>query len=200
MFDFDGTLVDSNGIKRRAFESCFRDLKRRRREVIAYCVDHPHLTRTEKFGHVYEKIIGLPYSRKIEEKLRGRFEAGTTRQIVRAAAIPGAEEFLALGCRERLCGILSTTPHPILLHILRERGWEQFFRVVRGAPVQKEAWLERFRRRRRLKPSELIYFGDSPEDARAASEAGCLFIGLRDIRLRGKGLGHWNDFRGILAS
>lgn len=197
IFDFDGTLVDSNPIKRRAFEICLEDLPRGRKEALVFCFANPHITRGEKFRHVYEKILGEPYTPQVERELHRRYEEATTRQVTEAPSIPGAEAFLAAGRSKHLCGILSTTPHEILTRILEQRGWGGRFDVVRGAPVLKGPWLKSFQAERGLRPEELLYFGDQPEDAQAAKSADCLFIGLRNPLLRGRGIAFWDDFEEV---
>ncbi len=175
-FDFDGTLVDSNPIKRRAFERCFAEFPDQREEIVAYCSGHHHTPRGDKFRHVYEQILKRPYTPEVAAALHECFEDATTRQIVEAPAVPGAAAFLRLVSRSHMTALLSSTPHETLLRIVQGRGWESLFRVVRGAPVEKGGWLRELRDRHGLAPEELIFFGDSSEDAGAAEAAGCAFI------------------------
>ena len=178
VFDFDGTLVDSNPIKWRAFELCFVDFPKHGSEILAYCLSHNHTPRGDKFQHVYEKILGLPYTPEIAAVLHKRFEAATTRQIIEAPEVPGAEQFLARARRRHRIALLSSTPQEILLHILAERGWRGYFETIQGAPVDKIDWLKGFREKRGLGEQDVVFFGDTSEDAKAASEAKCTFVAV----------------------
>lgn len=178
VLDFDGTLVDSNPIKFRAFERCFADLAERRDEVLAYCVSHHHVPREEKFRHIYERLLGRPYTLDEAARLHALFDAATTQAIIRAPAIAGAEAFLDRVSRTRVTALLSSTPHPVLLRILEGRAWRQRFDLVQGAPVEKAAWLQAFRAQRRLAGNDVVVFGDTAEDAAAAAAAGCGFVGV----------------------
>lgn len=178
VFDFDGTLVDSNPIKRRAFERCFTGFSERWDEILAYCWGNHHVPRGEKFQHVYEEILQLPYIPEIAQDLQERFDRFTTTQIIEAKEMPGAEAFLRQASGRYRTGLLSSTPHEILLTILRGRGWEGLFTRVQGAPVQKAEWLMGLRLQDHLAKSELVFFGDSTEDAQAAQLAGCTFIAV----------------------
>lgn len=188
VFDFDGTLVDSNGIKRAAFEACFSEFPDHKREILSYCWANNHTPRWEKFRHVYEEILRQPYSPEIERSLHERFEAATTRQIIAAPEIPHAEQFLRIVHRTYFTALLSSTPQQILDRILAHRGWAGYFRAVQGAPVRKAQWLLDLRLVRRLLRDELLFFGDQEEDAQAAEEAGCRFIGVGAAADFGKGL------------
>ncbi len=176
VFDFDGTLVDSNPIKWRAFEHCFEEFFHRRDEILAYCWGNNHTPRGDKFRYVYEQILKLPYTPQMETKLHSRFEGETTRQIIEAPALPGAEEFLRRVRSTHATALLSSTPHNILLDILAQRHWKDYFQVVRGAPVDKANGLETFRQEHRLGSQGILFFGDTQEDSQAATEAGCTFI------------------------
>ena len=175
VFDFDGTLVDSNPIKRKAFEACFEGFPKRE-EILSYCLNHHPIPRGEKFRHVIEDILAMPYTSEWERKLNQRFEELTTTQIVQAPALQGVEPFLRRAQRSHRCAVLSSTPHEILCAILRRRGWAELFYVIRGAPVVKEDWLKEFARDQSFPPPNLIFFGDTAEDAASAKEAGCGFI------------------------
>ena len=54
VFDFDGTLVDSVPIKRKAFDHCFEEFPAKKREIQSYCHGNNHTPRWEKFKFVYE--------------------------------------------------------------------------------------------------------------------------------------------------
>ena len=178
VFDFDGTLVDSNEIKFRAFEQCFEPFPQHAEAIAVYCRNHHHTPRGEKFRHITERILGRAYTPEAEGAYHTQFEAATTRQIIEAPEIPGASRFIAEAARHRLTALLSSTPHDVLRHILERRGWQRLFREVRGAPVEKAAWLRAFRERLGLDKPSVVYFGDTEEDARAAEDASCSFIAV----------------------
>ena len=177
VFDFDGTLVESNAIKRRAFERCFADAPAAHQaDIQAYCRGFNHTPRWEKFRHIYEHILHRTYTPVIETELLRRFEAETTRQIVEAPEIRGASAFLAQAARTHVTALLSSAPQEILMKILEDRGWRGYFQTVQGAPVDKAQWLAGWRR----KHPDTLFFGDTPEDARAAQAAGCSFVIVGD--------------------
>lgn len=178
VFDFDGTLVASNQIKFDAFEHCFRDYPRFRNEIMAYCLANHHTPRAEKFHHVYTRILGQPYSPEIEARLLEEFARQTTEQIIAAPEVAGAGDFLRVAARSRETAVLSSTPHDILVEILRAREWLAYFHVVRGAPVDKASWLRACREERGLSRTEAVFFGDTDEDAGAAREAGFAFVAV----------------------
>ena len=182
VFDFDGTLVDSNPIKRRAFELCFSEFPAQKEGILAYCGGNNHVTRSEKFRHVYENILKMDYTPEVEKKLHLRFERETTEQIVRAPEIPGASEFIRNARPKHRTALLSSTPHPILLEILERRGWSGWFDLKQGAPVNKAAWLKGLEKAG-WPPEQVLFFGDTPEDARSAQTAGCRFIPVANSAL-----------------
>jgi phosphoglycolate phosphatase-like HAD superfamily hydrolase len=176
VFDFDGTLVDSNDIKWRGFETVFRDFPDHLPRIRAYCRGANHTVRREKFRHVYEHIVGLPYSPDVDRRLHADFAKATTAAIVAAPEIPGARAFLRRVHGRALVAILSSTPHDVLLEVLDMRGWSGDCDVVRGAPVDKAAWISAFLVERQLESDQLMFFGDTPEDAAAGANAGCAFV------------------------
>jgi len=200
VFDFDGTLVDSNEIKWRGFEVTFAQFPDRLGEIMAYCRRHHHTPRGEKFRHVWEEILGRRYSAAIEHRLHARFAAATTRQVIEAPERPGAQGFLRQVTGNHVTAVLSTTPEETLVEILGARGWRDYFTLVRGAPVDKAGWLRGLKAERRMNEAEVVFFGDTAEDARAARDAACTFVAV------GAGTGALGtphgiaDFRGLATS
>lgn len=197
IFDFDGTLVDSNPIKLQAFEKVFEGFPRRE-EIMAYCRGNNHTTRTEKFRWVHERILGRPYTPEIERDLSRIFEKESTAAIIRAPEIPGARRFLEGSGRTRPLGLLSATPHEILLEILSGRGWSGWFRWIQGAPVRKDLWLSHLREREGWEGDQVVFFGDTPEDAEAGRQAGCTFVAMGTAARAGKGILSFDNFLPLL--
>jgi phosphoglycolate phosphatase-like HAD superfamily hydrolase len=175
VFDFDGTLVDSNEVKWRGFEEVFADHPAHRDRISAYCRGSNHTIRGEKFRHVCENILGIAYTPEIERVLHERYAAITTRAVAEAPEIPGALEFLRR-MKGRPMALLSSTPTAILIDILGRRGWTSFFERVQGAPIDKRAWLTDLERELGCGAASIVFFGDTDEDAVAAAGAPCVFV------------------------
>ncbi len=200
IFDFDGTLVDSNPIKWKAFESCFEGSPDAREKILEFCRGNNHTPRGEKFRHVVEKILGQKFTSPVESSLHARFEALTTEQIVIAPSLPGAETFLRL-CQKRFAtAVLSSTPQAILMDILTQRGWVDFFRWVQGFPVHKTTWLRELSRCNGWRSGEMVFFGDSPEDLQAAAAVDCRFVGVANEEIKSQADHFIPNFLGIVQS
>jgi len=185
VFDFDGTLVDSNPIKLKAFDVCFSELKDEWPAIKAYCYTHHHTPRWEKFKHVYVNILKKSYTDDIAKDLHERYAHATTEAVVNAPETPGAVEFLKSIQGEYITALLSSTPQDVLMEILDKKKWTAFFRTIQGAPVNKASWLKKFASDHQLKEGETVFFGDSAEDAASARKAACLFVAVANEKLAG---------------
>jgi phosphoglycolate phosphatase-like HAD superfamily hydrolase len=184
VIDFDGTLVDSNEIKWKAFETCLSDFSEHLWEIRAYCRDNNHTPRQEKFRHIFEKILKRPYTKEDENRFMEMFARETTERIVAAPEIPGALQFLRSFTPSRRTALLSNTPHEILLTILGRRELTGFFQEIQGAPIHKRDWISAFKNKLGMQGGEVVFLGDTFEDAKAAKEAGCIFLGVGNEALR----------------
>ena len=183
VFDFDGTLVDSNEIKWRAFETVFAGHGRRLHEISAYCRAHHHTPRDEKFRFVCERILNVTYTAEIATRLNAEFADATTTAIVEAAEIPGASALVRRLATQLPLAVLSSTPGAVLETILVRRGVREHFTCVRGAPVDKTSWLAGHAHAVGVPSRSILFVGDTVDDRSAASAAGCLFVGVRNPAL-----------------
>src|SRR5688572_20108117 len=179
VFDFDGTLVDSNEIKRRGFDYAFAEYPHAMDEIRAYCYGFNHTNRYEKFRHVTEQILRLEFTPDLEKRLAQRYAEFTTASVAEAPEVPGAEAFLK--SLMPAPALLSSTPTDMLLTILDRRGWRGLFSIIQGAPINKRDWLRQFQRSLGCDAKDLIFFGDTDEDAQSAKEAGCVFVRVGGI-------------------
>jgi len=184
-FDFDGTLVDSNEIKRRSFF-----------EVVA---EH------DPDGAVAAEVLdeirpGDRYAvtREMARILgeRGRIPPGADREawarawadeyglrceeaVSRCPEIPGAGAALAWlddRCVPRY--INSATPEASLRRTVERRSMVPGFRLILGGPASKLANLERIREHAGCEVGALLMVGDGEDDRRAAAELGCPFVAV----------------------
>ena len=180
VFDFDGTLVDSNAIKINAFAKCFSEYEDRLEDIMSYCRENHHTSRFEKCRHVFTHILKLPYTKDLEKKLLTRYENETTEQVIAASEIAGALAFVAKSAERGPLAILSSTPHDVLLTLLKKRRIDPYFQVIQGSPVIKADWLGRLEK-------TALFFGDTKEDRCAAEKAGVPFVGVANQALKERG-------------
>ena len=95
VFDFDGTLVDSNEIKSKAFGKLYESYGVEIvRKVVAYHRENKGISRFIKFKHWQETLLGQPYSDELGEQLSLRYSRLVMEAVVQAPLIDGAFEFL----------------------------------------------------------------------------------------------------------
>ncbi len=201
VFDFDGTLVDSNPIKHRAFAECFMEFPEQLDDILEYCWGHHHVPRGEKFRYVYETILQRAYTSAVAAALHERFDVATTRQIIAAPEIPGATDVLRAVSQRYTTALLSSTPQEMLVYIVEQRGWSGYFKRIQGAPVDKKAWLRTAQTIQALEGTQVVFFGDTQEDETAAIAAGCRFIrvgGSANGAMAAQGIWSMSDFTSLL--
>ena len=179
VFDFDGTLVESNSIKRAAYFEVLAAIPGSGPVIERTLALHPREDRFGILARVHDELerdrVAVPpatelvaaYSRLCEER------------VIACPALPGA--FAALeALRETLpLYVASATPQDALVRVVDGRGWAGFFREVLGGPRDKPANLAWIARREELGADRIAYVGDGVVDRDAARAFGCRFLGYR---------------------
>jgi len=179
VFDFDGTLVDSNEIKRRAYfeaAAALGDVTECVSQVLNECTgDRFQLLREIARRAQSAAASGLPsvedlvshYTRYCEENIRI------------CPAVAGAEgallRFAQLGIP---MFINSATPTAPLRALLVLRGWTRYFRDALGSPMTKVDILNGIQRSEDVPFSRILMVGDGEDDRLAARKVGCAFAGV----------------------
>lgn len=177
VLDFDGVIVESNAIKHQAFSELFSVFPERREEIMAYHLSHNAVNRHEKFRYIMEKILKQKYDKKLAKKWALKFSELTRDKIIRCPYVAGALEFIKYFSGRYPLYLASATPLDELKVILKERGILQHFKSAYGAPTPKIEMLTDIAKKEMVKPSEILYIGDSRDDYVASREVGCTFIG-----------------------
>lgn len=185
VFDFDGTLVDSNAIKRQAFYDVVQDfdpsgatmervlngpnpgdrfeVMRGVADLLARAGRLPPARDPQAWADVWADTFG----RICEESITG------------AREIPGASETLRwLRERGATLFVSSATPQAALERVVARRDLAPLFTAVHGRPAGKPEHLCAIARRTGVTPSDVLMVGDGEDDRQAAHAFGCPFVGI----------------------
>ena len=180
--DFDGTLVESNNIKDRAFEIIFCKWPEHTETMMRWHQTHDSIERGEKFRYFVQEVLALPGQNDLIEKLSTRFGELTRSAIIECPFVKGAEDFLKYIRYRYTIYLVSATPQSDLDQIIEAKGLSDYFKKVYGAPIKKNEILKKIMLTEKVSVNEILYIGDSPEDQQCAKDLGIRFIGMQSDR------------------
>jgi len=184
-FDFDGTLVDSNDIKRETFFAIAEQWDPCGEIVSDVFARWPSADRYEKTYRIAEGLSGrklLPAHSSVKEwaaSLANEYTNRCEAAIACCTEMPGATQALDdLSDKGLLLYINSATPLEPLRRLLKLRDWEHYFQAIYGAEASKADNLREIAARAGVKPQEVIHVGDQFDDLRGAEQFGCHFVAM----------------------
>ena len=185
VFDFDGTLVDSNEIKRQAFFAAAREFDPDGGSVRELLERNPRADRFAIARGVARSLSArgpLHEGRSVEavaSRIARAYTEHCETEIARCPEIPGARAALAaLSAKGIDLFVNSGTPTEALIRVVALRGLDDFFRGVYGSPESKFANLGTIRRSVGVAERQMALVGDGEDDRRAAQAFGCHFVGI----------------------
>jgi len=179
IFDFDGTLVDSNKIKKQTFYDVTSHIPHSR-EILEEIFSNPDIgDRYEVFSH-FSRVVQKNYGFLAEEiELSNDYSSLCEERVSKASETKEAKKTLSklskMGIR---LFVSSATPEKALKNIIVKRGLNTLFERIYGSPKSKEEHIKSVMSVFEYKPTEIIYVGDSEDDQRAASSVNCHFFAV----------------------
>ena len=180
VFDFDGTLVDSNQLKYNAFFELFPS-DSLHKEIVTDVLDEF----IEKSRYVILREILKRINRKTinEDDLDYRVQSFANKYndiVINGAKYcrerTGAKEILESLCKNFKLYLSSTTPEASLKEIVKHRRWEGFFCGIFGYPDDKTSVLFDILKRESINPDKLLVVGDGKSDRDSANNVKCGFV------------------------
>lgn len=179
VFDFDGTLVDTNAIKRAGFfkvigaDSCSQDTMRQ-------VIDRIAGDRREVFTAF---TVAMGIGGGLVDDLVGRYSMLVDAEVAAAPEFDGATVLLnALRQQSHLVFLSSATPQENLSSIIHARGWRHLFDGIFGRPNSKIETLKALCGRYLLAPADIAVVGDGEDDRESARTVGCTFFAVNEAR------------------
>ena len=175
--DFDGVILESNGLKTEGFARVFADFPQHADAMMAFHHANVSMSRYDKFQHLVTQRLGRPADDPLVADLAGRFSAVMMRLIEECPLVPGALEFLAEVSSRVPLFVSSMTPHAELVAILERRGLASSFTGIYGYPPwPKRDVIANVLAERSVPAGEALFVGDSAGDQRVARDAGVEFL------------------------
>ena len=182
VFDFDGTLVDSNSIKRRGFFAVVASHEGGA-EMMQRVLESGRRSPAIFDAYVAFQAAANASRRHVAETLVSEYSAHVDAAVATAAEMPGATELLD-GLRRygKHVYLSSATPVASLKDIVERRGWSPLFDAIFGAPSSKHASLLQIRAATAAPISALAVVGDGVDDRDSAAAIGCPFFAVGEAR------------------
>lgn len=177
IFDFDGVIVESAGLKTEAFRTLFADRADRIEAIVDLHRRHAGVDRFTKFEMIYRDILREPLAASTCRDLGARFAQLVEDEVANCPMVPGAGELLAALDRRVPMAVVSSTPQQELERVVARRGLWHFFEAVRGNPPAKSEAVRALLVERKWTAAQVLMIGDAAADFAAAYTNGIAFIG-----------------------
>ena len=180
IFDWDGTITDSNGIKTEAFVELFQNTCPQAAGYIReYQQNRGGISRFEKFRHYIPHFFHREASAAELEDLVLLFAFLCRQKLLNAPFIPGAVETLRkLSCAKIPVFIVTGSPATEIRELAAARNLLPLIHNIYGSPRTKDVLLAALLGENRLVPEETVFFRDAPTDCEAARINKIPFVGI----------------------
>lgn len=176
VFDLDGTLVTTSGIKKGAYLHAMSrfgggavDQHER-----AYA-KHGTVNRVEQLRRSFAEVNGHLPDDETSERLVAAYTEYCQERENEVELFPGFLAFHHEVLYRFPLAVASNAPYQDVLDTCVRLGIAAFFDGLYGHPTSKAAALSDFAVRKGVTPAEILYVGDRVEDGYAAQEAGTRF-------------------------
>lgn len=178
VFDFDGTLVQSDEIKKEVFIRVAD--KYGGGEIIKNLLEGDFKgTRVDYFEETLKNLGVIRSGDRVVSEMVASFTEICEEEISNCSEIEGASDLLEHLKAEKIniC-INSATPTSTLVKIVNNRGWNYYFDSIRGAETSKMENLEQIRKNKSAEKKDIVFIGNGQDDYQSALQYGVSFIAI----------------------
>jgi phosphoglycolate phosphatase-like HAD superfamily hydrolase len=176
IFDFDGVILDSVGIKDEAFHDLFEDAtEKQKEEVLQFHRSTPGLPRQIKIERILTEVLKRPLNRDSVTGALDRYSKIVWDRVTKCPEVHGIRSYLEEQANIPKY-IVSASPQGELNELTRARGLTPYFKGIFGGPGSKSALLRAILEKEDIRPSQVLMYGDKTSDLEAASDVGIQFV------------------------
>lgn len=179
IYDFDGVICDSVGIKTDAFVDLYRSENENIQKLVReYHVANGGISRYEKLKYFETVLLGKLFSEDDNNILALKFAELVKEKVINSPFILGVNEFLNKHSPDILQYICTGTPEFEIKEIIERRGMANLFNGIYGSPMNKSAIIQLIISEVGCTQDDCIFFGDALTDYNAANETKVRFVGV----------------------
>lgn len=179
VFDFDGTLIDSQKMKLEAFYQLFPPDQCHQKIVMDVLSEVPEESRYVILASILNRMnFNTDHLEAKVQQLARDYDHIVVQGAINCREKPGATSLLQSAFNNYHLYINSNTPKDSLLIIVKHRGWLDYFTGIYGYPYGKEASLREIIKLEQVNPCEVIVVGDGKSDQLSAENVGCNFFAI----------------------
>jgi len=177
LFDFDGVILESAGIKTAAYRKLFEEkYPDKVEDFMEYHAVNVGISRYVKIQYFYEQILGIKITGKKKKELINKFSQIVFNEILQASFIKGMPEFLEENYKKFPLFVVTGTPNEEINSIIKKRKLNFYFKEIHGSRKEKKDIIFDILSRYKWNPMEVVFFGDTQSDLKAAEETGAVFV------------------------
>lgn len=181
IYDFDGVICDSVGLKTDAFVELYRNESESIQKLVKeYHLANGGISRFEKIKYFETELLGKLYSEAENIKLAQIFADLVKEKVISSPFILGAKEFLEKHSTDTFQYICTGTPEFEIKEIIERRGMEQFFDGTFGSPASKFIIIQNIISEVGCTKDDCLFFGDALTDYKAAYDSKVRFVGIKN--------------------
>jgi phosphoglycolate phosphatase len=184
VFDFDGTLVNSNSLKRDGFKSVIKNNNGNLQLIEKIC-DSNFGNREDIFIEYESCIRGCAVNANdlAVKRLVSEYSNIIDLQVIQSDEMPGASMLMKqIFLSHKYLILSSSTPQENLNKILKARSWFDYFDYISGSQNSKINTLRYICANFMLKANELAVVGDGLDDRESALAIGAQFFPVGEAR------------------
>ncbi len=180
IFDFDGTLVNSNKLKEDGFLYLYRKYDKDIQNKIS-CFHNANMgmNRFEKFKNINEKILNISFSESLGKKLSDEYFNFIYKNIKLTEFINGSQEFLENNLMNYSYILCSVTLDKDLKKIVKMKNIESYFKIIKGGPQNKIDIVKNILLQIKKPVNTFLSIGDSLTDLEFSKKLGINFVGVK---------------------
>lgn len=182
IFDFDGTLLDSNDIKKNCFYETLGDSKSSH-DIMD---DVLHDASGDRYTIWRNFILKKGHTSNIDDNalyLAERYSKILKKKLSQASPMEGAVSLLRwLKTNKINISLSSATPVVHLYETIEALDWSHYFTNIFGSPQSKIESLKYIEWKHKLNKTNMIVVGDGADDLESALDFGCEFLPVHEAR------------------
>ncbi|EAJ0360547.1 HAD family hydrolase [Campylobacter lari] len=180
IFDFDGVILDSVGLKTQAFVELFKEFPENKvKELLEFHLKNGGISRYHKIQYFFENIIHREISDGEILKYAKKYSKLTKEKLSNSKYI--IKETFDFIEKNQMCynmHIASGADEQDLLEICDKLKLSQYFLSIHGSPVKKDILVKNILISNNYQNKETILIGDSVNDFQVALENNIYFYGV----------------------